>query len=102
MYAKIDLKSSQIKKESVYTTQLQVTVFLYLAQEKKKEIWTQSFDKSQLTQQKIGKKRNYNSETLSKTSITQRLRIDFRRSVGVTTATKLMWLNRLTGSQPSH
>ena len=38
MYAKIDLKSSQIKKESAYTTQLQVTVFLYLAQEKKKEI----------------------------------------------------------------
>ena len=35
-----------------------------------------------------------------KTSITQRLRTDFGWSVGVTTATPLMWLSRCTSAQP--
>ena len=34
--------------------------------------------------------------------LTQRLRTDLGRSVGVTKATQLVWLNRFTGSQPSN
>ena len=37
-----------------------------------------------------------------KRSITQRLRTDLERSVGVTIVIQLVWLNRLTGTQPSH
>ena len=39
--------------------------------------------------------------TPQKSSITQRLRTDLERSVGVTTATKLVWLTGLR-TQPSH
>ena len=48
------------------------------------------------------KKQRDNTKTQTKTSITQRLRADLGQSVGVTIATQLMWLNRFTGSQPSH
>ena len=48
------------------------------------------------------KKQRDNTKTPQKTSITQRLRTDLGPSVGVTIATQLMWLNRFTGSQPSH
>ena len=41
-----------------------------------------------------------NTKTPPKTSITQRT--DLGRSVGVTTAIQLVWLNRFTGTQPSH
>ena len=41
-----------------------------------------------------------NTKTPQKTSITQRLRTDLGRSVAVTTATQLVWLNRFTGSHP--
>ena len=34
--------------------------------------------------------------------LTQRLRTDLGRSVGVAKATQLVWLNRFTGSQPSN
>ena len=51
--------------------------------------------------EKSKKERGY-TKTPSKPSITQRLRTDLRRSVWVTIATQLVWLNRLTGSQPSH
>ena len=37
-----------------------------------------------------------------KTSITQQLRTDLRRSVWVTKTTKLVWLNWFTGSQPTN
>ena len=37
-----------------------------------------------------------------KTSITQRLRTDLGRSVGVTIAIELEWLYQFTGSQPAH
>ena len=45
------------------------------------------------------KKQRDNTKT---PTITQRLRTDLGRSVGVTTATQLVWLNRCTISQPSH
>ena len=55
-----------------------------------------------LTPTDKSKKQRDNTKTPSKTSITQRLRTDLGRSVGVTIATQLVRLNRLTGSQPSH
>ena len=42
------------------------------------------------------------TETHPKISITQRLRTDLGRSVGVTAVTLLVWLNRFTSVQPSH
>ena len=47
-------------------------------------------------------KTNGQHKNATKTSITQRLRTDLGRSVGVTTVIKLVWLNRFTGTQPSH
>ena len=48
-------------------------------------------------------KRNMTTQQRNqKLPITQRLRIDLGRSVGVTIATQLVWLNRFTGFQPSH
>ena len=40
--------------------------------------------------------------TPPKTTITQRLRTDLGRSVGVTAVTQLAWLNRFTSAQPSY
>ena len=48
------------------------------------------------------KKQRDNTNKPPKTSITQRLRTDLGRSIWVTIATQLVWLNRFTGSQPSH
>ena len=55
-----------------------------------------------LTPTEKSKKQRDNTKNAKKTSITQRLRTDFGRSAGVTIATQLVWLNRFTGSQPSH
>ena len=57
--------------------------------------------KSIHTQKNLKKQRD-NTQTLRKHSITQRLWTDIGRSVGITMATKLLWLNQVTGSQPSH
>ena len=51
--------------------------------------------------EKIKKSNATTQKRQPKTSITQRLRTDLERSVGVTIATQLVWLNRFTGSQPS-
>ena len=48
------------------------------------------------------KKQHENTKTPPKTSISQQLQTDLGRSVGVTTATQLLWLNRLTGSELYH
>ena len=48
------------------------------------------------------KKQHDNTKTPPKTSITQRLRTNLGRLAWVMIATQLVWLNRLTGSQPSH
>ena len=48
------------------------------------------------------KKQRDNNTNATKTSIRQRLRADLGRSVGVTTITPLVWLNRFTSAQPSH
>ena len=47
-----------------------------------------------LYQQKIGKQKK-NTKTPPKSSVTQRLRTDLGRSVGVTTVIQLVWLNRV-------
>ena len=53
------------------------------------------------THRKIKNQRD-NTKTPPKTSITQRLRTDLGRSVWVTIATQLVWLNQFTRSQPCH
>ena len=66
----------------------------------KNEIWL-----SPLTETLIPKENsttNWQHKNATKTSIAQRLRTDLRRAVGVTTAIKLVWLNRFMGTQPSH
>ena len=76
----------------------------------KDSIWTEEKRKrsdSALWQKPLHRQKNPKSNvtthrTLPKTSITQRLRTDLGRSAGVTIATQLVWLNRFTGSQPSH
>ena len=54
---------------------------------------TQYYDKSPYIQ---SKKQRDNTKTPPKTSIAQRLQTDVGWSVGVTTATRLVWLNRFT------
>ena len=57
---------------------------------------TQSYDKSPYTHGNI--KRAVTTQTTpQKSSIKQRLRTDLGRSVGVTTATQLVWLTWFTG-----
>ena len=62
---------------------------------------TQSYDKSPYTDKK-NPKSNVTTQNPQKTSITQRLRTDLGLQVWVTITTQLVWLNRFTGSQPSH
>ena len=65
--------------------------------EKKEEIWLRIVTKAPIPNEK-SKKQHDNTKTPPKTSITQQLRTELGRSVGVTTASQLLWLNRLTGS----
>ena len=62
---------------------------------------TQSCDKNP-TPTEQSKNQRGNIKTPPKTLITQLLRTDLGRSVGVTSVTQLVWLNRLMGAQPSH
>ena len=68
--------------------------------EKKGRDLTQSYDKNPYTDRTI-QKATWQHKNATKTSITQRLRTELGRSVGVTIATQLVWL-RFTGSKPSH
>ena len=65
----------------------------YGEQEKKEEIWLSPMTKP-LHPQKKSKTQSDNTKTPPKTSITQRLRTDLGRWVGVTIGTQLQWLNR--------
>ena len=60
---------------------------------------TQSYDKRPNTHRKL---QNVKLQHKNATSITQRLRADLGRSVGITTATKLVLLKRFMGSKPSN
>ena len=55
-----------------------------------------------LTCTETPKKQSDNTKTPPKTSITQQIHTNLGKSVEVTTSTKKVWLNRFTGSQPSH
>ena len=68
--------------------------------EKRRDL-TQSCDKNPYTHEQ-SKKQHDNIKTPPKTLITQLLRTDLGRSVGVTAVTQLVWLNRFTSAQPSH
>ena len=68
---------------------------------KKEEIWLGPMTEAP-TLREQSKKQRENTKTPPKTSITQRLLTDLGRSVGVTIVTHQVWLNRFTGSQPSH
>ena len=70
-------------------------------QEKKEEIWLSPVTKTP-TPTEQSKKQRDNIKTPPKTLITQLLRTDLGRSVGVTAVTQLVWLNRFTSAQPSH
>ena len=69
---------------------------------KKRRYLTQSYDKRPYTHRKIKKNAPWQHKKATKTSITQWLRTDLGRSVGVTAVTQLVWLNRFTSAQPSH
>ena len=62
---------------------------------------TQSYDKSPYTHRKI-QKATWQHKNATKNSITQQLRTNSRRSVGITTATQLVWLTGFKEYQPSH
>ena len=62
---------------------------------------TQSYEKSPYTNRQIQKATRQHKKP-PKYSITQRLRTDLGRLVEVTIAYQLVWLNRITGSQPFH
>ena len=68
---------------------------------KKEKIWLSPMTKD-LHPQKKSKRQRDNKQTPPKTSITQRLRADSGRQVGVTTAILVVWLNWFTSAQPSH
>ena len=69
--------------------------------EKKEEIWLSPVTKTP-THTEQSKKQRDNLKTPPKTLITQLLRTDLGRSVGVTAVTQLVWLNQFTSAQPSH
>ena len=72
-------------------------VFIYV---KKEEIWLSPVTKTP-TPTEQSKKQRDNIKTPPKTLITQLLRTDLGRSVGVAAVTQLVWLNRFTSAQPS-
>ena len=76
------------------------TEFIHL-EEKREEIWLSPMAKAPTTIEKSNKQHD-NIKTPPKTLITQRLRTDLGRSVGVTAVTPLVWLNRFSSAQPSH
>ena len=75
--------------------------YFRVCRKKKEEIWLGPMTKAPTPTEKSKKQRD-NTKTPPKTSITPRLRTDVGWSVGETTATQLVWLNRFMGSQPSH
>ena len=80
-------KSLSIKYISIYV-------------DKKEEIWPSPMAKAPLpTEMSKGQSDNTNNAT--KSSIKQRLRTDLGRSVGVTTATQLVWLTGLRAHLPT-
>ena len=76
------------------------TVTFVIVREKGRDL-TQSCDKSPYTHRTI-QKATWQHKNATKTLITQLLRTDLGRSVGVTAVTQLVWLNQFTSAKPSH
>ena len=74
--------------------------FLFYRRKKGRDL-TQSYEKRPYTHREI-QKATRQHKTPPKTSITQRLRTDLGRSVGVTPVTQMVWLNQFSSAQPSH
>ena len=70
-------------------------------QDKKEEIWLSPVTNANTSTEK-SKNASWQHKKRQHKLITQRLRTDLGRSVGVTTVTPLVWLNRFTSAQPSH
>ena len=68
--------------------------------EKEEEIWLRPVKKA-YTPAEMSKGQSDNTNNATKSSITQRLRTDLGRSVGVATVTQPVWLTGLR-AQPSH
>ena len=73
----------------------------YCKQREKEQDLTKSYMYDEPSYQQTIQQPIDNTNKSPKTSITQRLRTDLGRSVGVKTA-QLVWFNRLTGTQHSH
>ena len=69
---------------------------MYWNKDKKEEIWLSPMTKAP-TPTEMSKGQSENTNNATKSSIKQRLRTDLGRSVGVTTATQLVWLTWFTG-----
>ena len=87
------------KHHSVTFCELKANIFFLW--EKKEELWLNPVTKTH-TPTEQSKNQRDNIKTPPKTLITQLLRTDLGRSVGVTAVTQLVWLNRFTNAQPSH
>ena len=64
--------------------------------DKKEEIWLSPMTKAP-TSTEMSKGQSDSTNNATKSSIKQQLRTDLGRSVGVTTATQLVWFTRFTG-----
>ena len=73
-----------------------------VSKEKKEEILLSPVTKTPTKLTEQSKKQRDNMKTPPKTLITQLLRTDLGRSVGVTAVTQLVWFNPFTSAQPSH
>ena len=78
-----------------------VFVFVLLLSQKGRDL-TQSYDKKPLHQQNNLKRNVTSPNRRQNFDYMSRLRTDLGRSVGVTTATLIVWLNMFDRSQPSH
>ena len=102
IFERLDIRSYQAQvKLLILAARGQLVVVDDLYQRKRKRSDSVLWQKP-LHQQKSPKSNTTTQNTPPKTSITQRLRTDLGRSVGVTAVTPLVWLNRLTSAQPSH
>ena len=75
------------------------TNFIHSTKEKNKEIWLRPMSKTPIQTENSKTNGQHKKKRHQKSSITQRLRTDLGRSVGVI---QLVLLNRFTGIQPSH
>ena len=74
---------------------------LQIEREKGRDL-TQSYDKSPYTNRNVKRAKWQHKQRHKKSSIKQRLRTDLGRSVGVTTATQLVWLTGLRAHLPTN